>query len=401
MATLVIGDLFAIEVSTKAQDGFTPKLDIGGRLLFLGDFSLNSTTNQWQRDKNEANFYAKSIRLMATGEVAKNIKFWLELNPIAASGLSVPGSTKNELGAPHVLDKAFWTLSQFEFANISLGVFYVPFNRGYQLTSSGKQLFGDRALADTKYGWQRDTGLMVNGDFLKKKFHYWVSITAGSGTPRMIAANGDNSFLVTARIQGDPLGEWKNGEMYFQKDMKLSIGAALLYTSKTELGDTVWNTSNAAGTNNMKDLFGFTADIAFTVAGFYLEAAATYISAKWFDAALAAVGKPNPYFGMHIDLGYMVLPKYLMIAARWDHYQDTPFKYGTNGQFGTLAGTTTNLAISDMLALGLSWYVGGHKHAFKIQPEFQYVIAKSGLQTNASGTEQKEMRVRLAGCLNF
>ena len=79
-----------------------------------------------------------------------------------------------------------------------------PFSR-QQLTSSGKQILGDRAITDKAFGAGRDIGVMLHNGFGKDNaFEYAVGVFNGTGDKGKFSGSADDEGNVTGKFSNVP-----------------------------------------------------------------------------------------------------------------------------------------------------------------------------------------------------
>ncbi|MDH4127936.1 MAG: OprO/OprP family phosphate-selective porin [Spirochaetota bacterium] len=363
---LIQNSIFPAEVALNEEniDGFKPTLRLEGNLQFRHEYNnskgVTKTTN---------NFAIRQARIILSGNIYTNVNYKIE---IKGENLVV--------GKPG-LKIAYINFTPYSFFNITAGVLDVPFTREQALLSSKRLLLMDRSSATNNNVIFTDIGLMFSGEFLNKKIKYWLSITNGAGgfedgingwRGSFKSSNTTNNYFdLATRLQFDLFGDWKDGKVWFTKDLKSTIGFAVYYSKQRDDSATL---GNYAGSKNF---IGLTADFGVNYNIFYLEGAIIYHNAKanpsyGTNNVLAAL---DSYIAYYAQLGITIYPKYFVGAIRWDSYKEDP-------------GNKLDDRINDGV-ICFTWYIGGNQHKLKFQTEGAYQHQKGVNATNASNKEFK------------
>jgi phosphate-selective porin len=179
------------------------------------------------------------------------------------------------------------------------GTFKIVFGQnkvafGHQeLTSSGSQLFVDRAEVSSQYARGRDLGLSVVGVLGGDRVEYRAGVYNGNGLTR--AANDNDRFQFDARVMWQVTGgqalkqrAWVSGPYYSEGDFESTDRPLLAVAANFESND-FHRTTTA---NDLKDrVFGFDGTFkyrgVFATAEYYLrertpETGSTFESGGWF-----------------------------------------------------------------------------------------------------------------------
>jgi phosphate-selective porin OprO/OprP len=105
-----------------------------------------------------------------------------------------------------------------------LGQFKPPY-LAQELTSSGSQMFVERALASNSFGRGRETGVALWGATPNNKIEWRVGMFNGNGLTRTV--NDNNKFQYNARVMWQPNGSqvlnqrtWVTGALYSESDFE-------------------------------------------------------------------------------------------------------------------------------------------------------------------------------------
>ncbi len=376
----------AIEVQAKPNKAnFTPTIKIGGLIQTWFESTLHNLDNDTENaQENTNNFYVRRLRLKVTGEVVKNVKFHFQLQ----------GDSPDTVG----IRKAWVNLTHFSFANIMFGVIDLPFNYQFTFMGGGGQLLTDRANANTKPGVRTDVGVQLHGGFMKKRIRYFLALSRGSVNSKgssqarnagLGKGRGDTTMMVSGRLQYDHLGKgFKNA--WFKKDLDFHIGGGFFYTKQSlNAGDKGTQDPKISSATGITDIFGVSAEAGVNWNIIYLLGGFQYISGK--DRATGA--DLVPFTGIYVDLGVTILPKYLVGNARLDIYNDSVLPTKSAGDADSHRAKKVTA-----IEIGFAWYVGGNKHALKIQPAVLFELDR---RSRAGQNEVKRSAVRLAATVNF
>ncbi len=236
-----------------------------------------------------------------------------------------------------------------------------------ELTSSGKQLFVDRSLANDTFNLGRDIGLTAQGHFADHLVEYMVGIYNGNGPDQ---GNPNNQHMVAGRIDINPLGRFKKDEAGWPEDKPLlNIGAS--YAMETMKANDMGEIDSD---NDLLDkaLNIDGRDAAFFTANFGNELDwdvwTLNVLAKWMGATFAAeyysmnaepqIGSDWDADGYYVQAGYQIIPKTLELAARHTEIDSTD------------ANASARFDKSET-QFGVNYYLS--KHYAKIQADYTAV----------------------------
>jgi hypothetical protein len=220
VAALLIGTL-----SASAQIVITGPDDVNFKLGVLGQFQADTIDNP-NTDQNANNLFARRLRLLFGGQVAKNVTFFIETEA-ANLGKTLPGGKNIQ---PSVIVQDAYAEVRFagEFM-VDAGLMFVPFSRN-SLQSAATLLPIDygvntfNASTPTQSTTGRDTGFQARGYFVGNRLEYRIGAFQGRRD-----AGSDNKFRFTGRVQYnvlDPESGFFYTGTYLGKKKILAVGAA-------------------------------------------------------------------------------------------------------------------------------------------------------------------------------
>lgn len=238
--------------------------------------------------------------------------------------------------------------THFDYANLTLGHFKVPFAR-QELTSSGNQQFVERSEVVRKEAQSRDVGLMIGEYNGTKLFEYAVGAFNGTKTSNR---NDNDGFLLVGRVSVQPLGEFKYSESNLEGEwLRAALGASVQTNELT-----------AAGSNAKLDFSGDSDDVETDTTKIGVDLGIKFLDnaslfAEYIQAKSDKEGsKETKAKGWYVQGGYFVLPPHLELAVRLEQYDPNDDVDDTSD----ITYTT----------LGLNYFFV--KHDLKVQ--FNYVI---------------------------
>lgn len=295
-----------ITIETE-NNGF--KASIGGRL------QVRYTYEDFDDDTGEENLSSFQVRRM---------KVWLKGH---AFSKDLKYKFQQNFGDGNsVTEDAYFTYRIADPLAVTAGQFKAPQGR-QELTSSGKQLFVDRSLANETFNLGRDIGVQASGQFRGHLVEYRFGVFNGNGPNRK--ENIGNDHMFAARLDVNPLGKFKMDEVSWgEKTPLLNIGGSFAWVKLTE--------ADAGNLNADNDVFDKALDIDKFSSADFLGAFGTELSvrqatanlhAKWMGASFGAeyyrmdadpdAGDDFDASGYYVQGGYMILPKTLGLGVRY------------------------------------------------------------------------------------
>jgi hypothetical protein len=220
IAALVSGALPAsAQIVIKGDD------DVSFRLGVLGQFQADTISNP-DPDPNTNNLFARRLRLLFGGQVAKNVSFFIETD---APNLGKTISGVKGIQPPVIVQDAYVEVRFTDAFMLDAGLMFIPFSRN-GLQSAGTLLPIDygaytfTASAPTQSTSGRDTGFQARGYFAGNRLEYRIGVFQGKRD-----AGSDNAFRYAGRVQYNALdtesGFFYTGT-YLGKKKILAVGAA-------------------------------------------------------------------------------------------------------------------------------------------------------------------------------
>lgn len=270
---------------------------------------------------------------------------------------------------------------------VKAGLHKIAFNRE-EMTSSGKQQFVDRSLANERYNMDRSLGVVFWGTPFEKKMEYYVSVTNGRATA--VGVNGNQELGYFGRLVYNPVGEYgyAEGDVEWHEDPAVTIGVAGGYHQEEPAVSALED-----------DVITGNADVGFKFRGWSAQLEGFYRSTNPSGAAPAVTD-----MGYYFAAGYFVIPEKFEIAARVSSlFDDTGNNgggvYYNNGSLTNLGGVNDGVdeaGDSDNeheYSLGLNYYIKGYN--LKVQAQYTYMLdgqAGANDLVNHIGMLQTEMQ---------
>ncbi len=133
------------------------------------------------------------------------------------------------------LESAYANYRLMDWLQLRGGQYKVPYNR-QELTSSAKQMFADRSLANDEFNLSYDIGVMAHGRPMNGLFEYNLAMMQGAGVNQ--TSNSNNQMLYAARLVVSPLGRFNS---YSESDLehletpKLALGGGFATNNGTRI----------------------------------------------------------------------------------------------------------------------------------------------------------------------
>lgn len=161
----------------------------------------------------EDRFLIRRARVNVSGTFKEDFDFKVE-GDFGANAVSEQTAYRAQIS------DAFINWNKYEFANVKFGQFKTPF--GYeQLIADTKLTTVERSLPNDRLTDNRQIGLGVSGDFLKKRLSYSAGVFNGSGVNNSF--NDNESYLWAGRISGVAF----NGKIA-ERDSRVAVGVNAL-----------------------------------------------------------------------------------------------------------------------------------------------------------------------------
>jgi hypothetical protein len=198
--------------------------DVNFKLGVLGQFQADTISNP-DPESNTNNLFARRLRLMFGGQVAKNVSFFIETD---APNLGKTVSGVKNIQPPVLVQDAYVEVKFTDAFMVDAGLMFIPFSRnGLQsagtllLMDYGAYTFSDSAATQSTTG--RDTGFQARGNLVGNRLEYRIGAFQG-----MRDAGSDNAFRYAGRVQYNALdtesGFFYTGT-YLGKKKILAVGA--------------------------------------------------------------------------------------------------------------------------------------------------------------------------------
>lgn len=210
--------------------------------------------------------------------------------------VNYPGVTGSNAGA--LLEDAAFDIDFSRgkgLFRVHAGQFKAPFG-AQELTSSGNQMFVDRALVSNSFFRGRDTGVAVWGVTANNRIEWRFGLFNGNGLTR--TTNDNDKYQYNARLMWQPNGSqslnhraWVSGPLYSESDFESTrtpiYAVALNWENQntfhaTSSNDLKWN---AVSVDGIYKYMGFSVNGMYAFARRRPEAGATFESSGGFVQA--------------------------------------------------------------------------------------------------------------------
>ncbi|MDT8443992.1 MAG: porin [Desulfuromonadales bacterium] len=353
-------------VTYSLGKGLTATSTDGNSSLRLGGYAqliYRLTDFDDSTKDNKSDFDIRRFKLQLQGNVfSKNFgyKFQSEM----ASGFKTEDAYLNyKFGAPLILQ---------------VGQFRPPQAR-QELTSSSRQLFPERSLANDTFNLGRDQGIQAAGSFADKLVDYRLGLFNGNGPN---TSNADDNHMVAGRIDISPLGAYKMDEAGWPSDKLLvNIG-----------GSFAWEKISSADIGSGFDKDNDVMDIAL---GLDSLTASTFNSAYGSDLTwlLWTANLNATWMGATFAGEYYTLNADPDFGSDWDadgyylqaSYQVLPEKLELGVRYSTIDSTDGNASArfdKNETQLGANYYFA--KHSLKLQTDV--TLVKDDLNSDKDDT---------------
>ncbi|MGR3295496.1 MAG: porin [Candidatus Bathyanammoxibius sp.] len=250
------------------------------------------------------------------------------------------------------------------------GQYKVPYNR-QEMTSSGKQTFVDRSLANEEFNLSRDIGVMVHAKPFNGLFEYYFAMMQGAGLNQ--TKNSNNQMLYAARLVVSPLGKFNNyseSDIEYHETPKFALGGA--FTSNN--GSKIFFNDKITTFNRDVNVKQATVDLIFKWRGFAFMGDGYW---RRLDAHTGETGFARNGInanGYTLQAGYFVpLPyvrKHLEFAGRYSFVNpNTDVSKNSEQEVGG----------------GTNWYFNGHRNKF--QADIRRITTKQPSKEDIKDTE--------------
>lgn len=206
--TRITTDNAYVEISSRVQVRFTDEKPDGNT-------QLAGTPTKGDR---RGSFRIRRAKLKLEGWM---LRPWLTYE----TQVNYPAVTGSNVGA--ILEDAAFDVDFSKGKGtfrLHAGQFKVPYG-AQELTSSGSQMFVDRALVSNSFFRGRDTGVALWGATAGNKLEWRIGMFNGNGLTRTV--NDNNKFQYNARLMWQPNGSqvlnqraWVTGALYSESDFE-------------------------------------------------------------------------------------------------------------------------------------------------------------------------------------
>lgn len=250
------------------------------------------------------------------------------------------------------------------------GQFKVPYG-AQELTSSGSQMFVDRALVSNSFSRGRDTGVALWGATRNNKLEWRVGMFNGNGLTRTF--NDNDKFQYNARLMWQPNGfivlnqrAWVTGALYSESDFESTTTPIYAMAINYENVNNHRATAGNTGASNDQKWHAFIIDGIYKFKGFSMNGAYKYADRT------PETGDSFEANGGFFQAGYLFSRRRFEVGLRY-------------GGFDSNATTPLN-NIEEIRGV-FSWYYA--RHGLKWQSDYGRVKSEV-----ANGNHQKLMEFR-------
>lgn len=320
-------------ITVETRDG-NYRANIGGRIQTR--YTYQDFDDSAKDDSS--NFNIQRMRVSMNGNVFTKNLFYAWQHDFGGSG----GSSLKDAVLGYKFNDAF---------SLRAGQFKAPTSR-QQLTSSGRQMFVDRSLADDTFNLGRDRGVMANGAFADSMLEYRVGVFNGNGENR---GNVGDDHMFALRFDVNPLGRFSMDEPSFSTSTPLlNIGASFA-TAKTSQGAS----TNSRLTTRVADVSVADLDWWTVTTNVHFKYQHLTLGGEFYFANVDPKGGSDyDAHGYYLQAGYMLIPDTLEVAGRF-----SAIKSDDSGALRTFDKQEYQAAVS--------YYF--RKHNAKLQADFTRV----------------------------
>lgn len=287
---------------------------------------------------SEGSFRVRRYKFKLSGKVYDNWQYKLQMN-FAGTG---------DAGRD-ALEDAYVQYTKNRMAQFWVGQGKAFFGR-QELTSSGKQQFVDRSIANGEFAPGRDIGVGLIGVNEGKTFEY--NLGAYNGNGRNETSNDNDSYMYVGRVVLTPFGAFKPEEssLDYPENPRLAIGVSGMMNTFTDMGIDL-------------DESTYGVEAAFKLLGFNTVA-------EYFTKTSDLVGGGEvDTDGGYLQIGYLFPNRTFELAGRYAMVEID----------GGEETSETGVAAS--------YYLSGHR--YKVQGDYRVV------EREIANTEDGEFRVQL------
>jgi len=308
------------------------------------------------------------------------------------------------------VEEAYFTWALHELFNVTGGQAKTPFN-WEELTSSGKQVFIDRSVANEFFNQDFAKGITLGGAFKSESaiwIRYWAGVYNGVlkgngdfrnadgattsdsfksnsvGTAPNNSGGVDADLMFSLRLETHPLGEVAHDMVDIRGEDKFSDPLFAIGLGLNWFGSDLVNADlrpNADGTTASGRSRASQDTLAWTMDGhFRWHGLAVNLEFFWRHTELHYQGnqvgqngallskqlRPTNLdeMGFSADVSYFIIPKMFNVGLRYSMVNGEDFEFGGVDGAGLLPDATE-------MGLVLGYYVQGHN--LKIQMDISYV----------------------------
>ncbi len=299
--TRITTDNAYLEISSRVQVRFTHE-DPSGNL------SVGSPGGLAAGD-DRASFRIRRAKFKLEGWMMQPwITYETQLNFPAVTG-SNPGALLEDAALDIDFSKGRGTF------RLHAGQFKPPYG-AQELTSSGSQMFVDRALVTNSFFRGRDTGVAFWGATPDNKLEWRVGLFNGNGVTR--TSNDNDQFQYNTRLMWQPNGSqvlnqraWVTGALYSESDFESTTTPIYAVAITYERQNTFLATAGTTGANNDQKWHACSVDGIYkfkgvSVNGMYAFARRTAETGSTFDA-----------LGGFLQAGYLFSRRRFEVGVRY------------------------------------------------------------------------------------
>jgi hypothetical protein len=257
------------------------------------------------------------------------------------------------------------------------GQFKVPYGM-QELTSSGSQMFVDRALVSNSFFRGRDLGVALWGATPNNKIEWRVGMFNGNGLTRTF--NDNNKFQYNARLMWQPNGSqalnqraWVTGALYSESDFESSTVPIYAIGLNYENVNNFKNTAGTTGTGNDQKWHAYAIDGIYKFKGFSMNGA--------YQAAhrTPETGDKFEARGGFFQAGYLFSRRRFEVGARYGTFD--PSRIASLNNIEEIRGVFSYYHARH----GLKWQTdfgrvetqqasGNHAKLFELRSQLQFVF---------------------------
>ena len=366
--SILLASAFGLTVGTAAAEGTTAMED--GRVYYKPGSGITAETHdgsfessvgaRLQTRYSYETFEADEAETLSSFQI-RAMKLWLKGHAVRKA-LGYKLQLNYGDGKPN-LEDAYAQYTVSKWLVLRVGQFKPPQGR-QELTSSGRQRFVDRSLANETFNLGRDVGMQFGGQVADHLLEYRLGVFNGNGPRRK--ANVGNDHLFAGRVDVNPFGKYKMSEVRWDPELRLNAGGSVAYgklsaadAGQLDADNDVFDMAldiDGFAPDEFTTAFGESVDVRLTTANLNLAWMGAGLAAEFFHLDVAPeTGDSFTATGYYVQAGYALVPKTLGVGAGYSAIESS-------------ADNATKAFDASEIQLVINYYL--LEHIAKVQADF-------------------------------